>query len=180
MATGVVEVRQVWAENADYEFSLIRSVVCCGRFCFAAFDTEYPGTIYIHTPDVDPRGLSPTQRYELLKLNVDALHIVQLGLALSDAAGRLPDLGTCGAFRYGIDFGALRCYGLDLRRFAELLASSGLLGPAAGMIWVTFHGAYDFGYVVKALLGGRRLPPRMDDFLALVRYYFGPPESSPN
>ncbi|XP_020109924.1 probable CCR4-associated factor 1 homolog 11 [Ananas comosus] len=42
------------------------------------------------------------------------------------------------------------------------------------MIWVTFHGAYDFGYVVKALLGGRRLPPRMDDFLALVRYYFGP------
>nr|CAD1831480.1 unnamed protein product [Ananas comosus var. bracteatus] len=100
MATGAVEVRQVWAENADYEFSLIRSVVCCGRFCFAAFDTEYPGTIYIPTPDVDPRGLSPTKRYELLKLNVDALHIVQLGLALSDAAGRLPDLGTCGAFRF--------------------------------------------------------------------------------
>lgn len=199
---GGVVVRQVWADNVDYEFSLIRSVVNDGRFRFAAFDTEYPGTIYIPAAGVDPRRLSPTQTYELLKLNVDALHIVQLGLALSDAAGCLPDLGTRGAVRFvwqfnfrdfhllgghphnpdsvcllfkqGIDFHALRCRGLDSRRFAELLASSGLLGAAAGVIWVTFHGAYDFGYVVKALLGGRRLPPRMADFLGVVRDYFGP------
>ncbi|PKI47020.1 hypothetical protein CRG98_032559 [Punica granatum] len=39
--------------------------------------------------------------------------------------------------------------------------------------WITFHCSYDFGYLVKALTQ-RVLPNDLNEFLGLVRMYFGP------
>ncbi|KAJ8509816.1 hypothetical protein OPV22_000254 [Ensete ventricosum] len=145
-----VVVRPVWAWNLEYEFSIIASLV--DRFSYVAFDTEFPGFLY-STPRPH-HLLPPSQRYALLKANVDEMELVQLGLTLFDAFGHLPDLGTGGRVGFvwefnfrefdvrcdphapdsiallrssGIDFDRLPLHGIDSGHFAALLYRSGLV-----------------------------------------------------
>ncbi|KAL6341746.1 hypothetical protein AAG906_037990 [Vitis piasezkii] len=86
-----VVIRQVWADNLQAEFDLIRQII--PHYPFAAMDTEFPGVIF--HPNVDKRlypRLHPVHNYQLMKVNVEALNIIQLGLVLSDADGICPIL----------------------------------------------------------------------------------------
>ncbi|KAJ6811171.1 putative CCR4-associated factor 1-like protein 11 [Iris pallida] len=190
-----IKIRSVWAHNLESEFELIAG--CVHRYPFASMDTEFPGVI--HRPSKHHALLSPSDRYSLLKSNVDSLNLVQLGLTLSDSDGNLPDLGGPSRTRYiwefnfsdfdvrrdryardsvellrtnGIDFERNAEEGIDSRDFVKLLMRSTLLFNES-VSWITFHSAYDFGYMIKILTGGRKLPHALGDFMSLIRFYFG-------
>ncbi|KAG8364126.1 hypothetical protein BUALT_Bualt19G0094400 [Buddleja alternifolia] len=169
-------------------------------------DTEFPGTVYHPSgvPNHLRSTLPPPQFYAVMKQNVDALNIIQLGLTLSDAHGNLPHFYT--GFQYvwqfnfsdfdsdrdihnpesisllkrqGIDFLRNKQSGIDSRHFAMLFNVSGLglnftrPGPwRRNLIWVTFHGPYDFGFLIK-ILTRKELPDDLEGFLMLVKLYFG-------
>jgi hypothetical protein len=71
-------VREVWDYNLK-EFSALMEASSKCDHCFVAMSTNFSGNIYTS------KELSP---YHLMKINVDATHIVQLGLAVSDANGK--------------------------------------------------------------------------------------------
>nr|AFK40918.1 unknown [Medicago truncatula] len=185
-------IRQVWASNLEVEFALIRQVI--NRYPFISMDTEFPGVIY--SPNVDRRLLKPSDHYRYLKVNVDALKLIQVGITLSDGNGNLPHFGTNNSYiwefnfcdfdferdlynqdsidmlcRQGIDFKRNLCHGVDSSRFAEFMLTSGLVFNKS-VVWVTFHSAYDFGYLVK-ILTRRNLPNRLEDFLNILTILFG-------
>ncbi|GAU22357.1 hypothetical protein TSUD_106850 [Trifolium subterraneum] len=193
-----VLIRQVWASNLEAEFRHIRNTIT--RFPVISMDTEFPGVIY--APNFDPaipyylRNIEPSEQYKFLKKNVNDLKLIQLGLTLSDGRGNLPDLGTGCCYvwefnfsdfdpendprnqdsvdllrRQGIDFNRNLSYGVDSKRFAQLMETSGLLYKES-VVWVTFHSAYDFGYLVKVLTQ-RDLPDQLEDFLKELTRLFG-------
>jgi hypothetical protein len=69
-------VREVWDYNMEEEFSaLMEASSKCDHY-FVAMSTNFSGNIYTSSP------------YHLMKINVDATCIVQLGLAVCDANGK--------------------------------------------------------------------------------------------
>ncbi|KAG4191708.1 hypothetical protein ERO13_A07G111801v2 [Gossypium hirsutum] len=182
-----VKIREVWSDNLESEFELISRVI--DDFPFVSMDTEFPGLVF--RPKVDPTKtyheqlLRPSDHYKILKSNVDALNLIQVGLTLSDSSGNLPVLGTDDSQfiwqfnfcdfdllrRQGVDFEKNKENGIDSVRFAELTMSSGLVFNDS-VSWVTFHSAYDFGYLVK-ILTRRDLPEGLDEFSRILRVFFG-------
>ncbi|KAK4834613.1 hypothetical protein QYF36_025579 [Acer negundo] len=188
-----IVIRSVWAHNLIAEFGIIRDVI--DRFPIIAMDTEFPGVIV--RPDPVHRHRNPDANYTSLKTNVDELKLIQIGLTLSDEEGNLPDLGSDSTRyiwefnfkdfdiahdkhahdsvellkRQGINFEKNRELGIDSFLFAELMISSGLV-LNEDVTWVTFHSAYDFGYLVKCLMPDV-LPKNLTDFLDRVILFFG-------
>uniref|UniRef100_A0A7N0VLN0 poly(A)-specific ribonuclease n=1 Tax=Kalanchoe fedtschenkoi TaxID=63787 RepID=A0A7N0VLN0_KALFE len=72
----------------------------------------------------------------------------------------------------GLNFEFHRVEGIPSYDFAKAMLDIGLVGGAKVVHWVTFHGAYDFGYLIKALTKST-LPDNLQDFLNLVQLYFG-------
>ncbi|XP_039032739.1 probable CCR4-associated factor 1 homolog 9 isoform X1 [Hibiscus syriacus] len=193
-----VKIREVSSDNLEAEFELISRVI--DEYPFISIDTEFPGIVF--RPIMDPTRsynaqFRPSDHYRLLKSNVDALNLIQVSLTLTDSSGNLPHLGThdeqfIWEFNFrdfdverdshapdyiallrkqGIDFEKNREEGIDSVRFAELMMSSGLVCNES-VSWVTFHSAYDFWYLVK-ILTRRDLPGGLDEFLKVVRVFFG-------
>jgi len=184
-----LQIREVWADNVDREFTLIRAAI--EHFPYVSMDTEFPGVIHRPGNAKHPAAMTPAERYALIKANVDALHLIQVGLTLAASPTAPPALAFQINLREfdprlprhapdsvallaasGLDLAAHRARGVSARALAALLMSSGLVCNP-DVAWVTFHSAYDFAYLVKLLMG-RKLPRSLPDFLNLVRVYFGP------
>ncbi|TYH22896.1 hypothetical protein ES288_A04G167300v1 [Gossypium darwinii] len=165
-----VIVREVFADNLEYEFMLIRSVL--RNYSFVSMDTEFPGTIFKPDKKFVQLG-NPEVNYRFMKVNVDAIKIIQLGLTLSDSEGNLPDFGT--PFYYydkesiklhrqqGINFTKNKEKGICSRDFGMMFLISGL--GFSELTWVTFHSGYDFGFLLK-ILTQHPLPPDLKSFIS--------------
>ncbi|KAE8714666.1 putative CCR4-associated factor 1-like protein 7 [Hibiscus syriacus] len=143
-----IQIREVWNDNLEEEFALIREIV--DDYPYIAMDTEFPGIV------LRPVGnfkSSYDYHYQTLKDN---------DVFANDSIELLR--------QSGIDFKKNNEKGIDSMRFGELLISSGIVLNDS-VHWVTFHSGYDFGYLLK-LLTCQNLPDTQAGFFNLIHIYF--------
>ena len=180
----VLEIRNVWAENVEEEMAVIRELV--EKYPYIAMDTEFPGVVARPVSET----YSPDFHYKSLKINVDLLNIIQLGLSFADEDGNFAKGCPCWQFNFrfslnedmfaqdsidllinsGISFEDHARRGIDPHLFGELLMVSGLVLDDR-VRWVSFHSGYDYGYLLK-LLTTMELPTDEKSFFELLKIYF--------
>lgn len=127
----------------------------------------------------------------MIKANCDNLKLIQVGICLTNAEGKLPNQ-KIHAWQFNLEFDEkqeesrissmdmLKESGLDFPRhksegiphqlFAEYLITSGLLlNPRTH--WITFAGAVDFGYLLR-YVRGVTLPANEKLFQNELKCYF--------
>ncbi|GKY91148.1 hypothetical protein MPSEU_000087600 [Mayamaea pseudoterrestris] len=179
-----LEIRNVWADNVEEEMARIRQVV--EKYPFIGMDTEFPGVVAKPVTE----SFSLDYHYKSLKVNIDLLKIIQLGLSFSDENGNFAPGCPCWQFNFqfdlegdmfaqdsidlltksGISFQDHKTRGIDPLLFGELLMVSGLVLDDR-VTWVSYHSGYDFGYLMK-LLTTVELPSDEKQFLDLLKIYF--------
>ena len=179
--TSKVNIIEVYEDNFISEIKRISEYL--EEFNYIGMDTEFPGIVY---------GVNYTQDfyYKALKINVDSLKLIQLGITLCNEKGEYPKEISTWQFNLkfdykkdqiasnsftmlcncGIDFEKLKTKGIDHKLFAEYLTISGLvLNPEVH--WISFHGSYDFGYMLRLLLN-KELPETENEFTNELIEYF--------
>jgi CCR4-NOT transcription complex subunit 7/8 len=162
----------------------IREVV--EKYPYVAMDTEFPGVVAKPVTE----AYTSDYHYKSLKVNVDLLKIIQLGLSFADKDGKLAKECPCWQFNFrfdlegdmfaqdsidllvnsGISFQDHATHGIDPKWFGELLMVSGLVLDDR-VKWVSFHSGYDFAYLLK-LLTTQDLSADEKSFFELLRIYF--------
>lgn len=178
---GIIEV---YEDNFVEEIKNLSSLL--EEYNYIGMDTEYPGIVYI------VQNLTKDFYYKTLKLNIDSLKIIQLGITLTNSKGEFPKNSKYHTWQFnfefdknvdkitpsslnllekcGIDFNKLKKKGINHKLFAEYFMISGLvLNP--DVCWISFHGCYDFGYLLKLLIN-LNLPDTEKDFMNLLDTYF--------
>ena len=177
-------IKEVYAENLEEEIKVIKSVI--NEYNYIGMDTEFPGTVY------SLNNLTNDFYYKTMEKNVNSLKLIQLGITLTNKNGEYPknipyhtwqfnfkydekkDLYSEDSLNLlkstGIDFENLKTNGIDQTKFGEILKDSWLvLNP--NIIWVSFHGSYDFAYLLKLLIN-QNLPTTESDYIKLLCCYF--------
>ncbi|KAH9362794.1 hypothetical protein HPB48_015243 [Haemaphysalis longicornis] len=178
-------IREVWASNLDAAFDVIMHLV--QKYNHVAVDTEFPGVLV--TPE-DPQLQPSVYQYCLVRDNVNLMKLVQLGFSFFDESGQ--PAPECSAWQFnfkfnveedaaaedsirflkksGIQFDKHQRDGIDPNKFAERCTISGVV-LSDTVKCLVFHGAYDFGYLLK-MLTGQDLPEKESDFLRASRPVF--------
>ena len=171
-----------------YQDNFIKEIKRIGKYLkqypYIGMDTEFPGNVY---PCVSN---SRDFYYQYIKLNVDKLKLIQLGITLTNAKGEQPPNTTTWQFNLkfdidkdeyskesinllynsGINFNKVKKDGISHKLFAEYLMVSGMV-LNENVIWVSFNGFSDFAYLLKLLIGDY-LPNNANEFLDLMKLYF--------
>lgn len=176
------EIIDVYASNFISEIKNISELL--EAYPYIGMDTEFPGNVYPlqeYTPDF---------YYKSLKLNVDSLKLIQLGITLSDEKGNLPKGTHTWQFNLkfdlqrdkispdsyallhssGVNFDKMKKEGIPHHIFAEYIMISGLV-LNEDIHWVSFHGSSDFAYLLKLLLNSN-LPDTEEEFTQKLEIYF--------
>ena len=177
-------IKEVYAENLEEEIKVIKSVI--NEYNYIGMDTEFPGTVY------SLNNLTNDFYYKTMEKNVNSLKLIQLGITLTNKNGEYPknlpyhtwqfnfkydekkDLYSEDSLNLlkstGIDFENLKKNGIDQTKFGKILKESWLvLNPE--IIWVSFHGSYDFAYLLKLLIN-ENLPTNESEYIKLLCCYF--------
>lgn len=179
-----LEIRNVWAENVEEEMANIREII--ETHPYVSMDTEFPGVVARPVSET----YSHDYHYKSLKVNVDLLKIIQLGLSFADHEGNFVKGCPCWQFNFqfnlnddifaqdsidllvksGISFDDHAKRGIDPMLFGELLMVSGLVLDDR-VKWISFHSGYDYGYLLK-LLTTVDLPNDEATFFNTLKLYF--------
>ena len=178
---GIIEV---YKENFLKEIKILSEL--SEDYNYIGMDTEFPGTVF------SINNMSEDFYYKSLKTNVNKLKLIQLGITIMNEKGEYPKNYPYHTWQFnlefdknidkyhptsmnllkqsGIDFEKLKKRGINHKIFAEYLMTSNLvLNP--DIKWVSFQGSYDFGYLLRLLLG-KELPEKEEDFIDLLDLYF--------
>lgn len=151
------EIVEVWDDNLEEAMAQISELL--EKYPYVAMDTEFPGVVIQNENIVG---------YQLIKSNVDVLKLIQVGVCLADAQGNTPLPYSCWQFNLrfdptydlhspdsidmlkeaGINFEEMSNRGIEPTRFADEFISSGMV-MNEDINWITFHGAFDFAYLIK-------------------------------
>ena len=177
-------IKEVYDYNFIEELRVISELL--ENYNYIGMDTEFPGTVY------SIQKYEEDFYYKTLKLNVDSLKIIQLGITITNENGEYPKNIPYHTWQFnfkfdikkdeyneqsikllkksGIDFNKLKKYGIKKNIFAENLMTSGLvLNP--DVYWISYHGSYDFGYLLSLLLN-EKLPKTEEKYLETLSIYF--------
>ncbi|SMN21611.1 similar to Saccharomyces cerevisiae YNR052C POP2 RNase of the DEDD superfamily, subunit of the Ccr4-Not complex that mediates 3' to 5' mRNA deadenylation [Maudiozyma saulgeensis] len=171
-------VREVWKTNLHSEFVAIRRLAT--QYNYISVSTEFIGTL---ARPIGNFSSKEDYHYQTMRANVDILNPVQLGISLSDANGNKPDNEpSTWQFNFdfdtnkemisaeslellrnsGINFENHRTGGIGKFEFAQLMMDSGLILDT-NTTWITFHAAYDLGFLVHILMNDM-MPSTRTDF----------------
>jgi len=172
-----VTVIDVYSDNFETEMINIESAINKG-YNVVSIDTEYPGVIIKQKYS----ERTTTSIYNTMKANVDKLKPIQIGISLSDIEGKRPSNAHIWQFNFKFDckideyerssiklleeakipFQLLLKNGIDNTVFRNKFKNSCLFANLK-ICWVSFHGAYDFAYLIK-VLSSELLPPTLKEF----------------
>ena len=178
-------IKNIWKYNCQKEFSKISQLIDEG-FNHVAMDTEFPGFLF----DCSGKEISPEVIYQVVKMNVDKLNAIQVGFTLANEKGEKPEGVNTWQFNLcfnvktehhspdsinmlneaGIKFDDMLEHGIDHMVFGDFLMSSGLVINTE-VQWITFHGCYDFAYLMKLLLNSP-LPSNTTEFTDYLQHLF--------
>ena len=179
------QIKNIWKYNCQKEFARMSELIEQG-YNYVAMDTEFPGFLY----DCSGKEISQEVIYQVVKMNVDKLNAIQVGFTLSNKNGEKPEgintfqFNLCFSVKdeqhspesinllsdAGIKFDDMAEHGIDHMVFGDFLMSSGLV-INTDVQWITFHGCYDFAYLVKLLLNSP-LPQLMSEFMNYIQHLF--------
>ena len=128
-------IKEVWASNFEQEMFIIQDLI--SKYSFVSMDTEFPGIV---ARPIGKFKNSADYTFQTLRVNVDLLKIIQLGLTLSDEEGNLsPNVHTWQFnFKFslsvdmyaqdsidmlsnsGIDFSKHEEFGIDVEHFGNM------------------------------------------------------------
>ena len=175
-------IREVYIDNFKEEILKISNYLA--HYPYVGMDTEFPGVIY-------PCPVaSYDYYYQYIKVNVDKLKLIQLGITLTNDKGEYPSHICTWQFNLyfdcdkdenssesismlynsGIDFNLLKNKGIPHSLFAEYLITSGLVLNEK-ITWICFNGSSDFAYLLKYLINDY-LPLDEKNFDELINLYF--------
>ena len=177
-------IKEVYNENLDEAFKEIASIK--KKYNYIGMDTEFPGCVY------KLKTLTKDFYYKSMKDSVNSTKLIQLGISFTNEKGQFPDKYKYHTWQFnfefdeekdkfsqdsinllknnGINFSKLKKNGINQNDFANKLLISGLvLNP--NIKWVSYHGSYDFAYLLKILLK-ENLPESEDEFIKTLKMYF--------
>lgn len=180
-------IKEVYADNLEEEMKNIKAALPPkGNNNIIGMDTEFPGIVY------DIKNITNDFYYKSMEKNVNSLKLIQLGITIMNRNGEysknIPYHTWQFNFKFdiekdkyseeslnllinsGINFDKLKKNGIEHEVFAQSLMSSGLvLNPK--IKWVSFHGSYDFAYLLK-LVTKEKLPSNEIGFINSLKLFF--------
>ena len=177
-------IKEVYNDNFLEELKVISELI--DEYNYIGMDTEFPGTVY------NVKNYTNDFYYKTLKLNVEQLKLIQLGITITNENGEYPKNIPYHTWQFnfqfdikkdiyneqsisllkksGIDFKKLKTNGIKKTTFAENIITSGLvLNP--DVHWISYHGSYDFGYLLS-LLSNENLPENEEEYIKILGVYF--------